>query len=133
MIDLRNMPEENFSVSITPPALRSTLQLTINGEGYVSLNSKLIELFAKKPVQIRFTQDFSAMQITCVAEEDSFVFPKSGRKYIPEIVGRMNALHISFPAGYRGLLMENDMKWRGGRLENPTIKRSQTTHTTGKR
>lgn len=77
MLDLRSMHEDDFSVQITPTEPRNALQVTINKEGCVSLNSKLTSAFAKKPVRIQFTSDFTAMQIACTSEDDSYIFPRT--------------------------------------------------------
>jgi len=123
MSDLLNMPKKS----------RNGLQATINEKGYMTLNAGLGEVFIQVPVQIRFTQDFTVMQITRTAENDGVVFPKCGRKFVPEITKRLKELRVSFPVAYRGQMLENNEKWRGERQINPTTKQSKTIRIIGRK
>lgn len=77
MLDLRNMSDAEFSISVAPPAPQSVLQVTIQEDDHVQLNSKLASQFAKKPVQLRFNPDLAALQIALTEESyaDHFTFP----------------------------------------------------------
>lgn len=46
-----------------PKKTRNGLQSTINEKGYITLNAGLGEIFVQAPVEVRFTQDFTVMQI----------------------------------------------------------------------
>lgn len=50
MMNLKNLPDEEFSIVVTPPIPQSNVQLTINPSGYVYLSSKLAQHFSKRPV-----------------------------------------------------------------------------------
>lgn len=115
-----------------PKKTRNGLQATINEKGYITLNAELGEIFVQAPVQVRFTQDFTVMQIIRTAE-NGVVFPQCRRKFIPEIAKRLKELRVSFPVAYQGLMLENNEKWRGVRRVNPTTKQSKTIRAIGRK
>lgn len=82
MSDLRKMSDEEFSVLVTSPAPQAALQVTIRENDHVQLNSKLSRQLAKKPVQLRFNPDLSALQISLVDDDqtDRFTFSCATRK-----------------------------------------------------
>lgn len=112
---------------------RNGLQATINEKGYITLNAGLGEIFVQAPVQVRFTQDFTVMQIIRTAENGGVVFPQCRRKFIPETAKRLKELRVSFPVAYQGLMLENNEKWRGVRRVNPTTKQSKTIRAIGRK
>ena len=133
MLDLRNMSDEEFSIVVRSSAPQSTLQVTFNENGYVQFNSKLAEKFARKIVQLGFNPGFTALQVACTEEpidDSKYIFPKNGRKKIPEVADYFKKAHIPFPVVFRGVLLENDEKWRGERQQNPTEKPLQTSRST---
>ena len=152
MLDLRNMSDAEFSVFVAPPAPQSVLQVTIQEDDHVQLNSKLANQFAKKPVQLRFNPDFTALQIALAEESyadhftfpksgrktirgiaDYFTFPKSGRKTIRGIADYFRKVHIPLPVVFRGILLDGSAKWRGERQANPFGKQSTTSRSTRKK
>lgn len=135
MLDLRNMSDAEFSVFVAPPAPQSVLQVTIHEDDHVQLNSKLANQFAKKPVQLRFNPDFTALQIALTEDlyADHFTFPKSGRKTIRGIADYFRKAHIPLPVVFRGILLDGSAKWRGERQANPFGKQSTTSRSTRKK
>lgn len=135
MLDLRNMSDAEFSISVAPPAPQSVLQVTIHEDDHVQLNSKLASQFAKKPVQLRFNPDFTALQIALTEEPytDHFTFPKSGHKTIRGIADYFRKAHIPLPVVFRGILLDGSAKWRGERQANPFGKQSTTSRSTRKK
>ena len=118
MLDLRNMSDEEFSIVVRSSAPQSTLQVTFNENGYVQFNSKLAEKFARKIVQLGFNPGFTALQVACTEEpidDSKYIFPKNGRKKIPEVADYFKKAHIPFPVVFCGILLENGEKWRGER------------------
>lgn len=59
-----------------PKKTRNGLQSTINEKGYITLNAGLGEIFVQAPVEVRFTQDFTVMQIIRTAENGGVAFPQ---------------------------------------------------------
>ena len=132
MLDLRNMSDEEFSIVVRSSAPQSTLQVTFNENGYVQFNSKLAEKFARKIVQLGFNPGFTALQVACTEEpidDSKYIFPKNGRKKIPEVADYFKKAHILFPVVFCGILLENGEKWRGERQVNPTEKPLQTSRS----
>ena len=125
MLNLKSMRDEEFCVIVKPPVARISMQVTIDEGGNVSLSAKLAEQFAKKPVQIRLNQEATAIQIACVEEfdrMDRIVFPKNGRKKIPDAYEILKRQLITFPVIFSSYDLPENEKWRGGRQENPTTK-----------
>ena len=91
--------------------------------------------FAKKPVQLRFNPDFTALQIALTKDlyADHFTFPKSGRKTIRGIADYFRKAHIPLPVVFRGILLDGSAKWRGERQANPFGKQSTTSRSTRKK
>ena len=136
MLDLRNMSDEEFSIVVRSSAPQSMLQVTFDENGYVQFNSKLAEKFARKMVQLGFNPSFTALQVVCTEEpidESKYIFPKNGRKKIPEAADYFKKARIPFPVVFRGILLENGEKWRGERQQNPTEKPLQTSRSTKKK
>ena len=136
MLDLRNMSDEEFSIVVRSSAPQSTLQGTFNENGYVQFNSKLAEKFARKIVQLGFNPGFTALQVACTEEpidDSKYIFPKNGRKKIPEVADYFKKAHIPFPVVFCGILLENGEKWRGERQVNPTEKPLQTSRSIKKK
>ena len=136
MLDLRNMSDEEFSIVVRSSAPQSTLQVTFNENGYVQFNSKLAEKFARKIVQLGFNPGFTALQVACTEEpidDSKYIFPKNGRKKIPEVADYFKKAQIPFPVVFCGILLENGEKWRGERQVNPTEKPLQTSRSIKKK
>ena len=136
MLDLRNMSDEEFSIVVRSSAPQSTLQVTFNENGYVQFNSKLAEKFARKIVQLGFNPGFTALQVACKEEpidDSKYIFPKNGRKEIPEVADYFKKAHIPFPVVFCGILLENGEKWRGEQQVNPTEKPLQTSRSIKKK
>lgn len=136
MLDLRNMSDEEFSIVVRSSAPQSTLQVTFNENGYVQFNSKLAEKFARRIVQLGFNPGFTALQVACTEEpidDSKYIFPKNGRKKIPEVADYFKKAHIPFPVVFCGILLENGEKWRGERQVNPTEKPLQTSRSIKKK
>lgn len=136
MLDLKNMSDEEFCIIVTPPVTRVAMQVTIDESGNVSLSGKLAEQFSKKPVQIRFTKEGTAIQISCSKNEaDTYdiVFPKSGRKMIPSAKEILKQNRIAFPVVFSSHDMPENEKWRGARQENPMPKPSAGSRNTKKK
>ena len=83
MLDLKNMPDEEFSILVTPSAPQAAMNVKVEETGSVLLSSKVAEKLAKMPVQIRFNKDCTAIQISAAGSADSVTFPKNGRKTVP--------------------------------------------------
>lgn len=120
MLNLEAIPEEEFCVPVKPIAPRPTMQLIIHEQGIVTLNGKLAEKFANRPVQICFNKARTAVQITCVEKGNplGITFPKNGRK---KLVNAYELLQeqVAFPAVFQNNTpIEND-KWRGALAPNP--------------
>lgn len=136
MLDLRNMSDEEFSIIVRSSAPQSILQVTFDENGYVLFNSKLAEKFAQKTVQLGFNPNFTALQVAYTEgpiDESKYIFPKNGRKKIPEIAEYFKKAHIPFPVVFRGILLDTGEKWRGERQANPTEKPLQTSQRTKKK
>lgn len=132
MIDLRSLPDDAFIHIVTPMDSNPYSRITIQENGFVLLSSKVAEQFAKKPVQMRFNKDCSAIQLFCIGEDSSMVFPKSGRKMLPSAKGFLQDSKIDFPAEYRGYCIEEG-KWRGELQPNPTVSPSPSTRSMKKK
>lgn len=135
MLDLASMTNEDFCTPITPPVSRTAAQIVIDESGMVSLSSKLALKFSKKPVQLRFNKDRTAIQISYAesgADPLSIIFPKSGRKPLPSAQELLKQKRITFPAVFRSYEPLDGEKWRGAHMVNPTIS-SPTTSPAKKR
>ena len=135
MLDLRNMSDAEFSVFVASSAPQSVLQVTIHEDDHVQLNSKLANQFSRKPVQLRFNPDFTALQIALTEDlhTDHFTFPKNGRKTIRGIADFFRKANVPLPVVFRGILLEDSAKWRGERQINPTEKQSTTSRAARKK
>lgn len=135
MLNLRSMSDEEFAVVVTPSLPEVASHITIDASGKVLLSSKIAERFAKKPVQLQFNRDFSAIQLvenTQQSDPYSLVFPKNGRKMIPNATELLRQNKIPLPAVYRGYCFDAG-KWRGERQQNPTTKSSASTRSIKKK
>lgn len=127
MLDLKSMPDEEFSILVTPSASRAVMYVRVEENGSVLLSSKVAEKLAKVPVQLRFNKDCTAIQISAAGCESSMTFPKSGRKTVPNAAKILKENKIPFPVVFRGDLCGETAKWRGKRQVNPTEKPSRIT------
>ena len=125
MLDLKNMPDEEFSILVAPSAPRTVMYVRIEEDGSVLLSSKAAEKLVKIPVQIRFNKNCTAIQIAAAESENSVTFPKSGRKTVPKAAKILKENGIPFPAVFHGDICGEAAKWRGERQLNPTGKPSQ--------
>ena len=135
-MDLKKMLDEEFCVVVAPPISRIAMQVTVVESGSVLLSGKLAEQFAKKPVEIRFNKDGTAIQISCSSNKEctnSIVFPKNGRKAIPHAKDILTQQKVTFPAIFTSYDTPENGKWRGARQENPTTKPSPTSRSTKKK
>ena len=132
MLDLKNMPDEEFSILVTPSAPQTVMYVRVEETGSVLLSSKVAEILAKIPVQLRFNKDCTALQISTGECENSVIFPKNGRKTVSNAAEILRNHRISFPAVFHGKVYEEAGKWRGERQPNPTGRPSQITHSTKK-
>lgn len=130
------MLDEEFCVVVTAPISRIAMQVTIAESGSVSLNGKLAEQFAKKPVEIRFNKNGTAIQIACSSSEgnpNNIVFPKNGRKLLPRAKEILSQQNVPFPAVFSSYDTPENGKWRGALQENPTPKHSPAFRSTKKK
>lgn len=132
MLDLKNMPDEEFSILVTPSAPQTVMYVRVEETGSVLLSSKVAEILAKIPVQLRFNKDCTALQISTGECENSVIFPKNGRKTVPNAAEILRDHRISFPAVFHGKVYGEAGKWRGERQPNPTGRPSQIIHGTKK-
>lgn len=133
MLDLRSMSDEAFTVLVTPSVPQTAMYVTVEESGKVYLSSKVAEKIAKTPVHIRFNGDYTAIQISKAdTQEKSILFPKNGRKTIPDAAEILKGNHIPLPAIFRGYFCTEFEKWRGERQPNPITKPSPTTRGTKK-
>ena len=134
MLDLKRMLDEDFSILVTPSIRQNVMSVKIEETGHILLCAKVAALFAKQPVQIRFNNDCSAIQIcTAEGENNSIMFPKSGRKAVPNAAKNLQQHKFPFPVIFNGEVCESGTKWRGERQENPISKPLQTSHATKKK
>lgn len=134
MLDLRSMSDEEFSVLVTPSVPQAAMYVTVEESGKVLLSGKVAERVAKKPVHIRFNRDYTAIQISKAdAEEKSILFPKNGRKTVPDAAEILKRNRIPLPAVFQGYFCTESDKWRGERQQNPTTKPSRATPSTKKK
>lgn len=127
MLDLKNMPDEDFSILVTPSVPQTLMYVKVEENGYVLLSSKVAEKLAKVPVQIRFNKDCTAIQISAEGYENSVIFPKNGRKSMPNTAKILREKRIPFPVVFRGDVCGENAKWRGERQVNPMERPSQIT------
>ena len=130
MLNLKNLPDEEFSIVVTPPIPQSNVQLTISQSGHVYLSSKLAQHFSKRPVQLSFNRDYTAVQLLQLPSESDpncLVFPKNGRKLIPNAAELLQGKRIPCP-----IMSDTAEKWRGGYYKNPTAKSSNDSRNTKK-
>lgn len=135
MLDLRSMSDEEFTIVVTPSVPQAATHITIDESGKVLLSSKVADQFARKPVQLKFNKDFTAIQLVQLSAEtepNSIVFPKNGRKTLEVATALLKQNHIPFPAVYQGYCLDPG-KWRGERQQNPTAKSSASTRNTKKK
>lgn len=134
MLNLKNMPDEEFCFVVTPPVSRVAMQVTLDEKGIVALSGKLAEHFSKKTVEIRFNKELSAIQIAHVPGDTAqIVFPKSGRKCIPNAMEFLQQQRLVFPVVFSSYDIPENGKWRGARMENPTPKPSVCSRSTKKK
>lgn len=134
MLNLKSMPDEEFSILVTPSASRRTVMyVKVEENGSILLSSKVAEKLAKVPVQLRFNKDCTAIQISAAGCESSMTFPKSGRKTVPNAAKILKENKIPFPVVFYGDICGETAKWRGERQVNPTEKPSQITRGTKKK
>jgi len=132
MLDLKNMPDEEFSILVIPSAPQTVMYVRVEEAGSVLLSSKMAEILAKAPVQLRFNKDCTAIQISTGECENSVTFPKSGRKTVPNAAKILRDHRISFPVFFRGDIYGEAGKWRGAHQPLPTGRPSQITRGTKK-
>lgn len=133
MLNLKAMSDEEFNILVTPSLPRTVMYVKVEENGSVLLSSKVTEKLSKIPVQIRFNRDCTAIQVSAAASEESLMFPKSGRKVVPDAAKILKEKKIPFPAVFHGEFCGETTKWRGERQENPTTRRSRTTRGTKKK
>lgn len=133
MLNLKNIPDEEFSILVAPPVQQAAMYVKVEENGSVVLGSKVAEKLAKIPVQVRFNKDCTAIQIAAAEGESSVVFPKSGRKTIPNAVSILKENGVPFPVVFNGEICGEALKWRGARQVNPTERLLQTTRGTKKK
>ena len=129
---MKNILDEEFSILVTPSAPQTVMHVRVEETGSVLLSSKVAEILAKVPVQLRFNKDCTALQISTGECENSVIFPKSGRKTVPNAANILRDHRISFPVVFRGDIYGEADKWRRARQPNPAGKPSQITRGTKK-
>lgn len=135
MMNLKDMPLEAFSVIVSPPDTTPFARITVNADGVVVLSSKVAEQFAKKPVELSFNEVRNVIQVKLINPErsqDILIFPKSGRKTIPNAVEELQKKNIPLPAEYRGYIVADGI-WRGAHYVNPTMPPANSTRNTKKK
>lgn len=135
-MDLKRMPDEEFCVVVAAPTSRIAMHVTITESGSVSLSGKLAEQFVKKPVEIRFNKNGTAIQITYSPSKDGpniIIFPKNGRKLLPHAKEILSQQNVPFPAIFSSYDIPENGKWRGALQENPTAKPSPAFRNTKKK
>lgn len=123
MLDLASMTNEDFCTPVTPPVPQTSARIVVDEFGMVSLSNNLALAFSKKPVQLRFNKDRTAIQIShAESATDPFciVFPKSGRKLLPNAQELLKQKQIAFPAIFRSCEPPDGEVWRGAYVPNPT-------------
>lgn len=133
MLDLKNMSDSEFCDVVKPPVKRAAMQVTLDKAGNVSLSGKPAEQLSGKPVEIRFNKARTAIQIVCLPEymkNGSIMFPKNGRKTIPNAAELVKQVSVSFPVVFSSYDIPENGKWRGARQENPTTKPSRSSRST---
>lgn len=133
MLDLKNMPDSEFSIAVTPPVPRVAMRVTVDENGKVLLSGKLAEQFSKKPVDIRFNKALTAIQISCLPGgigTGAIVFPKNGRKTIHSAATLLKQASISLPVVFSSYDTPENGKWRGARQETPMQKPSASFRNT---
>ena len=108
MLDLRSMSDEEFSVLVTPSVPQAAMYVRVEESGKILLSSKVAEKVAKTPVHIRFNKDYTAVQISKAdMQEKSILFPKNGRKTVPDAAEILKRNHIPLPAVFRAISARN--------------------------
>ena len=125
-MDLKRMPDEEFSILVTPSVPKTVMYVKVEENGNALLCSKVAERLAKIPDQLRFNKDCTAIQL-------SVIFPKGGRKTMPNAAKLLAERKAPFPVVFRGEFFEETNNWRGERQSNPTMWSSQTTRSTRKK
>lgn len=115
MLNLAAMSDEEFCVPVRPPVPQTPARVVINEKGLVSLNGKLAEKFANRPVRLCFNQAGTAIQIACTRKKDplNIVFPKNGRKRLPDARELLMEKRIAFPAIFTNEAPTGGEVWRG--------------------
>ena len=132
-LDLKRMPDEEFSILVTPSVPKTVMYVKVEENGNALLCSKAAERLAKIPDQLRFNKDCTAIQLFAAGSESNVIFPKSGRKTMPNAAKLLAERKAPFPVVFRGEFFEETNKWRGERQSNPTMWPSQTTRSTRKK
>ena len=133
MLDLKSMSDADFGILVTPSVSQPAMYVRVEENGSVLLGSNVARTFSKIPVQIRLNKGCTALQIAKGEGESCVIFPKSGRKTMPNAAEILREYGVTFPAVFRGILCEEGGKWRGERQPNPTERPSQTTRDTKKK
>lgn len=132
-MEWKNIPDEEFSILVKPTVTQPVTFAKVSADGYISLSCKIAEKFGKKPVQIRLNRDCTAIQIAQAEGENCVIFPKNGRKRMPEVVRILGEHKVPLPAVYAGGFCDYQLKWRGVGQENPTGRQSPITRATKKK
>lgn len=136
MLDLASMTNDDFCTPITPSPSRAAAQIVIDESGMVFLSHKLALKFSKRPVQLRLDKTRTAIQIS-YAESDtdplSIIFPKSGRKSLPNASELLRKERIALPAVFCSYEPLDGEIWRGAYAENPTTSSPSASQTKKKK
>ena len=133
MLDLKRMPDEEFSILVTPSVPKTVMYVKVEENGNALLCSKAAERLAKIPRSTSIQQRLHRHPLFAAGSESSVIFPKSGRKTMPNAAKLLAERKAPFPVVFRGEFFEETNKWRGERQSNPTMWSSQTTRSTRKK
>lgn len=102
MLDLKRMPDEEFRILVTPSVPKTVMYVKVEENGNALLCSKAAERLAKIPDQLRFNKDCTAIQLFAAGSENSVIFPKSGRKTMPNAAKLLAERKAPFPVVFVG-------------------------------
>ena len=124
----RDIPLEEFSIIISPPAnrLESTC-VNIHSDGRFNLNGKLAEKLGGKKIRIQFTPD---CRYLCLQEGGDISIPKGGSRKIEEISKLLKKNGVLMPAKYELFYSETTRSWQGEREPNPIKPPSRRVRST---
>ena len=118
----QELPEEEFTVLITPPRKTAIDAVSINADGFVQPNASFAAKIAKLPLKFAFSADGRHFLLKQVDSDDpsQITFAKGGRRKLPDTNDLLRKKQLTYPVRYE-VFERKDGGWQGDYAENPTM------------